>query len=253
MIAFDRKQQILELLQKKKTLKVDVLARLLHSSPATIRRDLQQLSEEGLIRRVRGGASYKEDRATDFPLDFRKVHEGEKKRKIAELAADFLQNDQLLFMDSSTTVMAMIPYFKGYRGIHVLTNGLLAAHLLSQNTNVHVTIVGGHVHDKSSSVNGYTAAAFISNYRADVAFLSGKSLNSDGAMEITEEEAAVRRSFIKQAKEKVLLIDSTKFDISCFFQSIKMNELDYILSDKQLPESIGNSAEIHGVESISFE
>lgn len=252
MIEFDRKKQILALLQQKKALKVDQLAQVLHTSPATVRRDLQQLSQEGLLRRIRGGAAFLESNMADLPFDFRKVHASEKKRAIAKLASDFLGDDQRIFMDSSTTVLPMIPYLKEYKGLHVLTNGILTAHLISQNTDAQVTMVGGHVHKKSSSINGATAASFIGGYRADVAFMSAKSLTPQGAMEFTEEEAAVRQAYITRAKEKVLLIDSTKFENSCFYLSIAMEELDYILTDEPLPDPIRESALQQGVECISM-
>lgn len=252
MIAFDRKKQILALLQQKKALKVDQLAKALHTSPATVRRDLHQLSQEGLLRRIRGGAAFLESNMADLPFDFRKVHSSEKKRDIAKRAADFLENDQRIFIDSSTTVLPLIPYLKEFKGLHVLTNGILTAHLISQNTDAHVTMVGGHVHKKSSSINGATAATFVSGYRADIAFMSAKSLTPQGAMEFTEEEAAIRKAFVSGAKEKVLLLDSTKFTNSCFFLSISMDELDCILTDEPLPEDIRKSALRNGVECISL-
>ena len=71
MLPFERKQKILDLLKTKKSLSVEGLTKLLYSSPATIRRDLAELSQEGLIRRIRGGATYIENKSVDLPYDFR--------------------------------------------------------------------------------------------------------------------------------------------------------------------------------------
>ncbi|MBF7097368.1 DeoR/GlpR family DNA-binding transcription regulator [Alkalibacter mobilis] len=234
MLPFERKQKIIEILKSKKNMSVEDLSEYLFSSPATIRRDLTELSEEGLIRRIRGGAAYIDKKAVDLPYDFRKVSESDKKKHIAKLALDFISHDMTLFMDSSTTVIQMIPFLKEFRGLKILTNGTLTAHLLSQNTDAEITCVGGKVHSRSSSVNGAVACDFISSYYADLALLSAKSLTEFGAMEFTEDEAMVRKTYVKHSKEVVLLVDSTKFEVSSFYLSIPFSDIDTIISDAPL-------------------
>ena len=249
MLPFERKQKILDLLKTKKSLSVEGLTKLLYSSPA-IRRDLAELSQEGLIRRIRGGATYIENKSVDLPYDFRKVSESEKKKYIAKIALDFVYHDMTLFMDSSTTVLQMVPFLKEYKGLKILTNGTITAQQLSQYTNAEVTCVGGRVHPKSSSINGAVASDFITHYRADLALMSGKSLCESGAMEYTEEEAIVRRAYVKYAKEKVVLIDSTKFGGSCFYQSIPFSHMDYLISDGPISPSIREQVDRYNVEFI---
>ncbi|RBP42249.1 DeoR/GlpR family DNA-binding transcription regulator [Garciella nitratireducens] len=250
MLPFDRKQKILDILKKRKNISVEELVKILYCSPATIRRDLMQLSEEGLIRRIRGGATYIEKKSVDLPYHFRNIIEQDKKKHIAELALDFIANDMTLFMDSSTTVLQLVPYLKDYSGLKILTNGTITAQLLSENLHIQVTCVGGRVHPRNSSINGAIAYRFISNFHAELALLSAKSLSKFGAMEFSEEEAIVRKAYQEHAKQTLLLIDSTKFEISCFHQSLPFEKIDYILSDQPLPKDLQNIAEKKDVECI---
>lgn len=248
MLPDQRKQKILDILKDKKHISVQELEKMIYCSPATIRRDFTELAKEGLIRRIRGGATYIGKQSIDLPYHFRNINERDKKKQIAELAINFISNDMSLFIDSSTTALQMVPYLKSYRGLKILTNGVITAHLLSESTDAQVTCVGGRVHPNNSSINGAIAYEFISKFHADLAFLSGKSLSNLGAMEFSEEEAMVRIAYQKNASKTILLIDSTKVGISCFYQSLPFTKIDYIISDLALPKELQAIADNHKVE-----
>lgn len=250
MFSFERKQKILNILEKKKFIAVEDLGKMIYCSPATVRRDLSELATEGLIRRIRGGAAYIEEKSVDLPYSFRNVIEKDKKKYIAKLALDFISNDMTLFIDSSTTALQIVPHLKEYNGLKILTNGTVTAQLLSENTNALVTCVGGKVHPNNSSINGAIACDFISNFQADLALLSAKSLSKFGTMEFSEDEAMVRKAYQKYAKQTILLIDSTKFEISCFYQSLPFEKINYIISDQALPKELQKIADKNKIECL---
>ncbi|HTP58760.1 MAG TPA: DeoR/GlpR family DNA-binding transcription regulator, partial [Spirochaetia bacterium] len=143
MLSEERRELILRLLRRERLATIADIARAAFSSPATIRRDLAQLSREGLIRRVRGGAEIvaARDNAVEPPLEYRKGVHMEKKRFIAKAAAGMCQDGETIMIDGGSTTFPMAEFLRE-RELRIITNSFAIAAALVPRSKCTV-IVGG--------------------------------------------------------------------------------------------------------------
>jgi DeoR/GlpR family transcriptional regulator of sugar metabolism len=232
----ERRQQILYILHQKKFVTVERLCKELYSSPATIRRDLADMAEQGMLSRLRGGAELLEGSNNDMPLLLRIQKEKEKKEIIATLAADYLENTSTIFMDSSSTIYYLAVQLKNYSARSVITNGLATMNYLNQHTAATVYCTGGQLFHQSSFVGNH-ALDTVKSYCADAFFFSccGFSVKN-GSTEAEEENAVVKRAMCENAKKKILLCDSTKLNHDYFCKACPADSIDLIIMDKKPDE-----------------
>lgn len=245
-----RQQEILEVLAKKKFQTVTSLAKQFFSSEATIRRDLTQLENRGEVERVNGGAFYIKDAHLERPISVTNLDNGEKKETIAELALDFISENQILFLDSSSTCFYLAKKLSFFNNLTIITNGLLTAHMLSEESDNRVFSTGGEVYSKRSSVNGYHALRYIEEHNADILFLSCKGIDINGITDLTESEALVKKAYNKKATKTILLVDSSKFLTTFFCEALSFKEIDVIIADEPLPDKIEKKCVENSIEII---
>lgn len=245
-----RQEEILERLAKKKFQTVSSLAKRFYASEATIRRDLTQLENRGEVERVNGGAFYVKDAHLERPISVSNLDNGKKKEIIASLALDFISENQILFLDSSSTCFYLAKKLGFFKNLTIVTNGLLTAHMLSEETNNHIFSTGGEVYSKRSSVNGYHALRFIEEHNADLLFLSCKGITAASITDLTESEALVKRSYHNKAKKTILLVDSSKFESTYFCEAIPFSGIDILISDKEPTPTLLQVCEENAIEVI---
>lgn len=245
-----RQEDILDVLAKKKFQTVSSLAKQFYSSEATIRRDLTQLKKRGDVERVNGGAFYIKDAHLERPISVTNLDNGDKKEIIAELALDYISENQILFLDSSSTCFYLAKKLSYFNNLTIITNGLLTAHMLSEETDNRIFSTGGEVYSKRSSVNGYHALRYIDEHNADILFLSCKGINTNGITDLTESEALVKKSYQRKAKKIILLVDSTKFLATFFCEALSFKKIDIVISDYPLPNEIKDKCLENSIEII---
>lgn len=236
MFTEERHNEIFALLRKKKSVSVHELSRTLFVSPATVRRDLTEMEKTGLIRRSHGGAVLFESLNDESSSTVRENEHIKEKKLIAELALSFIKSDSIIFMDSSSTAGMVIPFLAQYRYLTVITSGLKNALLLSEKTDAKIYLPGGVVSSRSNSLVGSDTIEYISRVNAEVALVSCSGINlGNGVTDASFEQAALKRTMFKNAKQRVLLCDSSKFDLTYMCRTCGFEDIDYILTDK-LPE-----------------
>jgi DeoR/GlpR family transcriptional regulator of sugar metabolism len=235
MLAYERKQQILELMRKNgKVITVDHLCRELFASGATIRRDLKQLEENKLIHRTHGGAVLVEGSSTEDPLAFRENQNSLRKQTIADQAAKHIENGMTLFLDSSTTVFLLAKMLDRFSSLQVITNGLKTALLLSDYSNVRLMCTGGVLRENSKSLVGLSAKDFISRYNADLAFMSCRGFSvGNGASEANEDEYYVKHQFIENSKKAILMSDTSKMNRDFLCRIAPLSEFYEVITEKK--------------------
>ena len=122
MFNIERQKEILHILEQRKSISVSELARLLYTSESTVRRDLSELERSGKVRRTFGGVVLEETLNREVPLLLRRSQNHEAKQKIAAKAASLIQNDQVIFLDASSTVAHLVPYLAKFSDLTVITN-----------------------------------------------------------------------------------------------------------------------------------
>lgn len=204
----DRKKKIMFYLNKNKFASLGELVEFVHYSSATVKRDLIELENEEQIRRTRGGAILIDAEKVDaaYLTKVENYVNDEEKRSIAEKTITYIEDYMTIFIDSSSTALHLIPYLNRFHGLRVVTNSVLTATLLSENTNVEVTVIGGMVTKKKFTVNSVTAINQLNIYQFDLALLSCRGFDEDkGASEISEGEAILKQC-LKECTDKIILM-----------------------------------------------
>lgn len=234
-----RKVEIMEYLYQYADLcSIDQLLQKLYVSRSTLRRDLIALEEEGLITRHHGMVSAVLDSSSEQSVTLRKNQHQEEKRLIARLCQSFLQDNMVLFLDSSSTVSYICPFLRRLKNLTVITNGLHIATQLHTATNVTTYICPGILKHKSLSIASVQSVAFLEDFRADLLVFSSKSISPLGAFEGDEGQAMVKRTMMKYATRNVLLCDQSKQTATGYLRLASFEQIDHVISETELAPDI---------------
>lgn len=234
MATCDRHDQIISILDQYKTVSVENLAKMVFASPATIRRDLKLLERQGVLKRVRGGASSMKGSTFDLPVYMRTSSNRAEKEAIAQLALRFIDNSSTYFFDSSSTCCFLAQKLLDFSGLTVATNGLEILSILKGHAGVRLVSCGGEMRTNYDEFTGPITLNSISQFYADTFFLSCRAISlKAGATETNSANAAIKKQFKKHSKRCILLCDSSKFDQEFFYRSLEFDEIDYLVTDKK--------------------
>lgn len=234
MLSLERQQQILEHLKVHKAASITQLAEQFYIGEATIRRDLNKLEKLNLVKRTYGGAVLIEGPNSDIPLSVREKEQAAAKDVIGRLAADYVNDGDVLIMDSSTTTLAMIPYLQQKNDLTIITNGLKTAASLGDTLHTRVYCTGGSLRENSLSLVGTGAQAYMRNFSAQKLFFSCRGIDPvNGAMDHSEQEAELRKVMMDCADEVYLLCDSSKFDNKAFYRICGFDRIHVLITDTQ--------------------
>ena len=237
MLSLERQEEILEILNKNKSATVDFLANSLYVSGATIRRDLKQMEQKGMIIRSHGGAMPFKSSSTETSFVVREQKDAQAKRKIASLAVRLIKNGDSIFVDSSSSTSYVMELLQDFTNITVTTTGIRNATILSSTDKVKVYIAGGLVSNHSNSITGTDTMDYISQIHADIAILSctGISLQT-GINDASIEQAKLKQRMRKNSNKVAILADSTKFGKTFMCHDFWFDEIDYLITEKMPPQ-----------------
>ena len=233
-----RQQQILELLEENGAVSVKDLTRRLFVSEATVRRDLCELEKQGALQRNYGGATSVLAINEQVPLFIREGLDGKAKNEICRRAAAIVKNGDTVFLDGSSTVQYLVTHLAHLENVTVVTYSIKTAELACQN-HIKTYCVGGLLMENSLVCTGAMAIAFAEQFNVDVAFLSCKGVSEDGRFtDTSEEETAIRRAFLQNARTSALLMTQNKFGNTYLHTLCHARDVDYLFSDGEIPSSI---------------
>ena len=159
MFEEERHEQIIRLLRGGRMISVNEIAKRLFVSEATVRRDLNALEKEGIVRRVYGGAVLVGGNR-DVPLQMRETEAMEAKQRIGRAAAALVQENDVIVLDASSTVYSMIPYLKEFKNVVAITSGLKTAMALGER-HIKTYLTGGLMIDNSTGTDPTTECGYI--------------------------------------------------------------------------------------------
>lgn len=236
MLALERRNEILKLIREKQTVYVGDLSRQFGVTDETIRRDLDRLEETGRIIRTHGGAMLSKQDATrvEPSANIRKMTNIKEKTAIARLVTQMISDGDDLMLDDSSTSLFVARDLKSKHRLTVITNSLEIITELKEQSDWTVMGTGGLLRANSMSFVGNQAEAMISNFYVDKAIISCKGLDLNrGFSESSEPSALIKRSMLKAAKEVILAVDSSKFDLISFVQIGFLENISTIVTDQE--------------------
>lgn len=234
-IVSNRREQILQYLKENKTIKNEELAELLHTSPLTIRRDLQALEEEGLVRRHYGGAILIEDldsinnNSETSPVNYTK-----QKSAIAKYASNLIEDGDTIFINTSSTALLILEYLGDKRVVVVTNNGKALQSTIGPN--VELVLTGGQVYGRKQSMVGDFATHILSKITASKCFLGVSGIEAHSGISTSVlQETLVNKEMINRCNGPVyILTDSSKVGRHHNFSSGDIDKVSHIITDSDI-------------------
>ena len=240
MLKIDRHKFILNEINSNGSVIISEMSVKLNCSEETIRRDLKELESKGLLKRIHGGAFLPEKEDKGAPIQLRQNYFSKEKNDIANYVVEtFLEDKDTIFLDSSTTCLALAKaIIKKQLNITLITNSLKIIELFD-NIKTEVTLIstGGLYRKKSSSFVGYRTLENISNYLADKCFLSPSAINIEyGLLDNNQNESEIKKCFLKHSRKRFFIGDNTKFYDSAEYIISPLNSLDFVITNLPLSD-----------------
>lgn len=251
MKPHERHTKILELLRENGFVSVANLSRRLAVSQMTIRRDLADLQEMGLISRHHGGAAFVSERGdSEWPLMLRTNEFLEQKKKIGKVAAAYVKDGDVVILDGGTTTLQVARHLVQSR-LTVMTNCLPILSLLSSRRNINLMSTGGTFYWDNQCFIGPAAVNAVKSINANIAFMgtSGLSLKS-GMTNRKIAEAEVKRAMLEAAEKIILVMDSSKMNRHTLATAGPLECIDILVTDDGLAPQDKAAIEARGVEVV---
>lgn len=234
MLAIERRNKILGILQEEKRVVVSDLSGLFDVTEETIRRDLEKLEKEGLAKKTYGGAIINESSNVDLPYTVRKKANVLNKQCIAEIISDLIEDGDHIMMDASSTAVYVAKHLKNKKNITLITNSIEILLELSDVAGWKVLSTGGTLKEGSLSLVGYQAEKMISTFHVDKAIVSCKGVDiKRGITDSNEMDAQIKKLMLDSANKKILAIDNSKFDKISFTQISDLADIDILITDSE--------------------
>lgn len=231
LLPLERQERILELLDTHEKLLTHELADRLGTSAATVRRDLTELAQRGLVARTHGGIVKARLSLAQEPAFAAKAARmrGEK-AAIAERAAQEIQDGATIILDAGTTIQEVARHLAG-RPITVITLDLPAAQTLAVG-ETEVLLLGGRVRSNSFSITGPWTEGYLRDLHADVFLMGAHAVDERGISNAGLEEAVVKRLAVEASTRTILLADHSKFGKRALTQVCALDQVGQIITDE---------------------
>ena len=234
MLAIERRNRILEKLQKDKRVVVSELSRLYQVSEETIRRDLEKLENDGLVIKSYGGAVLNEHSIFDLPFNIRKNQMIAEKQRIASMIADMVRDGEAIMLDASSTAVYIAKGLKDKKNLTLITNSMEIVIELLDMSDWRVLSTGGVSREGSFALVGTQTNRMLQSYHADKAIISCKGLDMAAGLTDSDELLADnKRTMLENAKERILAIDSSKFGATAFMTVGRLKDITMIVTDEK--------------------
>jgi DeoR/GlpR family transcriptional regulator of sugar metabolism len=232
MLAIERRSEILTKLQQEGKVLVNDLSKLYQVTEETIRRDLEKLEVEGIVRKTYGGAVLVETLNVDLPYYVRKQTNVQSKENIASKIAELIQDGDHIMLDASSTAVYVIKRIKQLKNITIITNSIEILLELADVTGWKVFSTGGTMKEGALALIGHQAEEMIDHFHVDKAIISCKGIDQEfGITDSNEPDVEIKRHMVKAAKQVILAVDSSKFDKISFVRMGAFDQVNTIVTD----------------------
>jgi DeoR family glycerol-3-phosphate regulon repressor len=232
-----RQLNLLEAVRARGSVTVEQLADKLGVTLQTVRRDVQQLADAGLLTRFHGGVRVPSSTVENIAHRQRESLNAEAKARIARAVATQVPDGCSLILNIGTTTEAIAKALLKHTGLRVITNNLNVATILSSNTQCEVIVAGGVVRHRDWGIVGEAAVDFIRQFKVDIALIGISGIESDGTLrDYDYREVKVSQAIIASAREVWLAADHSKFNRPAMVEVARLSQLDRLFTDAMPPD-----------------
>jgi DeoR family transcriptional regulator of aga operon len=250
VLSVDRRRETYELLLQRGSARIADIAAHLSVSPQTVRRDLDSLAADGLVRRVHGGAVVDSsgDGGEGPQLERAALNRAEK-RRIGALAAARVTDGETIFLSGGTTTEHVVPWLEHVRRLTVITNAVNIAYLLGRHPDVQVIVLTGTLRHTEMTLLGQLAEDAVADFRIDHALYGCYALDPDeGLYGASLAEASMDRRVVAAADRLTVLADHSKFGRRGPVQIAAVSRITTLITGRGAPEDAVARLRGHGVE-----
>lgn len=242
-----RQADIVALAKLEGRVNVEDLAERFGVTPQTIRKDLNDLCDRGVLARYHGGA-VPASGVVNVGYEARRQLAPDAKRAIGLTAADIIPNGASVLINIGTTTEQVAMALRGRQGLMVITNNINVANILQGYEAIEVIVAGGVLRHADGGIVGEAAVDFIRQFRVDYAVIGTSAIDPDGTLlDYDYREVKVAKAIIDCARHSILVADSMKYDRSAPVRIGHISELDYFVTEEMPPEPIRTVCSEHGV------
>ena len=234
MLSVERKLKIAEVVGKNGGVKTSDLSNMFSVSEMTILRDLEMLEQQGILKRVYGGAVNLKNPIKELSVILRKQLNAKEKNIIAEKAAKLISNGESIFLDSSTTAFALSKKLGPKTGLTIITNGLELLNELKNNSSINLFCPGGELQLSTMSFIGTCAEDYLKEHYVDKAFVSASGVSLQSGITVENAvQAAIKKIMFKNSLSRIILVDSSKFDVVRLSKVCALEDINTVVTDRK--------------------
>jgi DeoR/GlpR family transcriptional regulator of sugar metabolism len=248
----ERQEHILNLLNQNKRVSVTELSQMFNVSEVTIRTDLQALSAQDLIVRTHGGA-IPAPRSPELSLVLRSQKQVEEKKRIGAAAAGLVSNGDAIFLDASSTALALAHHLRKHRDLTILTHSLVIAQSMLDAPGVTVVMNGGVVQRDTVSLIGSDWQPILKKFNVKSGFFGAHGLSfPEGLTDVSADEAEVKREVLSMCRQVVALIDASKWGRVGSASFARPEDIHIVITDIHSPSALVDQARSIGIQVIQI-
>ncbi|MFC7430047.1 MULTISPECIES: DeoR/GlpR family DNA-binding transcription regulator [unclassified Agrococcus] len=249
LIPEQRRESIVQHLQRERVLSFRQLTELLGVSHMTVRRDVAVLEEQGRVASTPGGAKLAPRLLAEPSREVKAGVDVAAKDAIARVAAAFVRDTMTIYLDAGTTMQAMRPYLQDVADLTVVTNDLATVEAFLDHPSIDLIAVGGRVERSNLSTMGRLARLVLSELSIDVAFVSSSSWDlQHGVTTPVEAKVEAKRAAIDVAERSVLVADASKYGRFAKYRALRLDEVDAVVTDAALDPAAAGDLQAAGLD-----
>jgi DeoR family glycerol-3-phosphate regulon repressor len=242
-----RQVDIVAIAKSEGRVSVDALADRFNVTPQTIRKDLNDLCERGVLQRYHGGAVLGSGIA-NFGYEARRSLATEEKRRIGVRAAALIPDNASILINIGTTTEQVAVALRGKQGLLAITNNINVVNILQGYDQIEVIVAGGVVRHSDGGVVGEAAVDFIRQFKVDYAVIGTSAIDEDGTLlDFDYREVKVAQAIMNCARKSILVADSMKYERTAPVRIGHVSQLDYFVTNAPLPQSLFDICRDNGV------
>ncbi|MDE1513983.1 MULTISPECIES: DeoR/GlpR family DNA-binding transcription regulator [Vibrio] len=238
MIPAERQRTILSLLSHREVLSISDLTEHLKVSHMTIRRDIAKLESSGKVISVSGGAQLAQALHVELSHNDKIEQQAHEKIHIGKIAIGLIEQNATIYLDAGTTALEIAHQIADRADLLVITNDFSISNFLMNNGQCDLYHTGGRVDRENQSAIGGKVAEFLKGMNIDVAFISSSSWSMKGLSTPNENKVQVKQAIAQAAQLSYLISDATKYGRIASFHALDIEQLNGIITDKNLPSNV---------------
>ncbi|MBB4066296.1 DeoR/GlpR family DNA-binding transcription regulator [Gellertiella hungarica] len=242
----DRRQAIMDLLVEQRMVELDALSERFGVSRMTIHRDLDDLEEAGMLRKVRGGATIESSTQFESDFRFRERQEGEAKRRMAEAALELIEPGMTVAVNDGSMAAVLGSILPRKRPLTVITNNAAIIETLRMEPGITTIALGGVYSAKFNAYFGVVTEESMARLRADIAFISAPAVSGGMAFHMDDGVIRAKRAMIASASRACLLVNHQRFGKSALHVLARISDFERVITDDLPPREALEAFEKNG-------